>query len=63
VFDVLTNGRPVVEKLDVAAAGGGVLTAVTRRFDAGVTDDTLVLEFRPIRGRAIVSAIEIEASR
>jgi beta-galactosidase len=62
VFDVLANGRRVIEKLDVAAAAGGALVAVTRTFDASVTDDVLVLEFRPTRGRAIVSAIEIEAS-
>ncbi len=63
VFDVVANGRAVIEKLDIAAAAGGALTTVTRRFDATVMDDTLVLEFRPTRGRAIVSAIEIEASR
>ena len=63
VFDVLANGRRVIEKLDVAAAVGGALLAVTREFEASVTDDTLVLEFLPTRGRAIVSAIEIEASR
>jgi beta-galactosidase len=60
VFDVLANGQRVIEKLDVAAAAGVVLTAVTRRFDALVADDALVLDFRATKGRAIVSAIEIQ---
>ncbi|MEO8313569.1 MAG: glycoside hydrolase family 2 TIM barrel-domain containing protein [Pseudomonadota bacterium] len=59
VFDVLANGRPAIEKLDVAAAGGA-LTTVTRRFEANVSDGVLALEFRSVRGRAIVSAIEIQ---
>ena len=60
VFDVFANGRRVIEKLDVAAAAGGSLTALTRRFEASVVDGALMLEFRPARGRAIVSAIEIQ---
>jgi len=58
VFDVLANGQRVIEKLDLAATAAP-LTAVTRTVDARVSDGTLVLEFKPLQGRAIVSAIEI----
>jgi beta-galactosidase len=60
VFDVLANGQRVIDKLDVAASAGGALKAVTRRFEARVTEGALVLDFRATQGRAIVSAIEIQ---
>jgi beta-galactosidase len=58
-FDVTANGKKVVAGLDVAAAAGGALKAVVRRVAVQVQNGTLVLAFVPIRGEAIVSAIEI----
>ncbi|WP_442678804.1 glycoside hydrolase family 2 TIM barrel-domain containing protein [Sphingomonas sp. ASY06-1R] len=58
-FDVTANGKRVVAGLDIAAAAGGPLKALTRRIAVQVTDGTLDLRFVPVRGDAIVSAIEI----
>lgn len=58
VFDVLANGQRVIEQLDLAAAAAP-LTAVARTIEARVSEGALVLEFKPQKGRAIVSAIEI----
>ncbi len=60
IFDVLANGQKVVTNLDVAAAAGGALTAYQRHFEANARDGMLVLEFRPAKGEAIVSAIEVQ---
>jgi len=62
-FDVTANGRRVIAALDVAAAAGGPLKAITRRVAVRVDGGVLDLRFTPTRGDAIVSAIEIEAGR
>jgi len=59
VFDVLANGQRAIEALDVAAVAGAPLTAVTRKLTASVSGGVLELEFRPLRGKATVSAIEV----
>lgn len=58
-FDVLANGKRVLPALDVAAAAGGPLKAVTRRIPIQVSDGRLRLAFVPVQGDAIVSGIEI----
>ena len=60
VFSVLANGQKVVSNLDVAAAAGSALTAYQRRFDVTARDGMVILEFRPTKGDAIVSAIEVQ---
>jgi beta-galactosidase len=60
IFDVFANGQKVVANLDVAAAAGGALTAYQRRFEVNATDGMVNLEFRPTKGDAIVSAIEVQ---
>ncbi len=60
IFDVLGNGQTEVANLDVAAAAGGALIAHQRRFEVQAKDGMVVLEFRPIKGEAIVSAIELQ---
>jgi beta-galactosidase len=60
VFDVVANGKPVLEGFDVLkAAGGQARHAVTRTFTTAVADGRLELDFRPTRGEAVVSAISI----
>jgi len=60
VFDVSANGNKVLERFDVlAAANGARRTAVTRVFTAEVTDGHLKLDFTPVNGQALVSAITI----
>ena len=58
-FDVMVNGRRAIAALDVAAAAGGTLKAITRRVPVQVTGGALDVQFVPIKGEAIVSAIEI----
>lgn len=58
MFDVTANGAAALSGFDPAATDGA-LTAVVRTFEATVRDEVLDLTFRPTRGKAIVSAIEI----
>ncbi len=58
-FDVVANGKRIIAALDVAAVAGGSLKAITRTVPVRVTGGRLELSFVPIKGDAIVSAIEI----
>jgi beta-galactosidase len=60
IFDVFANGQKIVANLDVAAAAGGALTAFQQRFEVNARDGMVILEFRPTKGDAIVSAIELQ---
>jgi beta-galactosidase len=60
IFDVFANGQKMVTNLDVAATAGGALIAYQSRFEVNGRDGMLVLEFRPTKGEAIVSAIEVQ---
>jgi beta-galactosidase len=60
IFSVLANGQKVVSNLDVAAAAGSTLTAHQQRFEVTARDGMVTLEFRPTKGDAIVSAIEVQ---
>lgn len=60
VFDVVANGQKIVAGLDVAAAAGGALIAYQRRFEVNAKDGMVVLEFKPTKGGAIISAIELQ---
>jgi beta-galactosidase len=59
VFDVTANGVTQLQDFDILKAAGGRLKGVDRFFDAGVDNGVLILVFRPLRGRALVSAISI----
>jgi beta-galactosidase len=60
IFDVFANGQKVLANLDVAAAAGGTLTAYQQYFEVNARDGIVILEFRPTKGDAIVSAIEVQ---
>jgi beta-galactosidase len=60
IFDVFANEQKMVANLDVAVAAGGALIAYQQRFEVNCRDGMLVLEFRPTKGDAIVSAIEVQ---
>ena len=49
----------MIGKFDVAAEAGAPLTAIERSFDIAADGRPLDLEFRPVVGNAIVSAIEV----
>ena len=59
VFDVSVNGRRVLKHFDVFAAAGGKLKAVDETVQAKARDGTLLVEFQPVKGQAVVSAILI----
>jgi beta-galactosidase len=58
-FDVLVNGKIVLAHFDIFAAAGGKLKGVDREFEAASRDGGLLIEFRPLKGRALVSALSI----
>ena len=58
-FDVVANGRRMIRELDIAAAAGAPMTAITRSFPVSVRGGVLEVDFRPRIGQAIVSAIEV----
>ncbi len=60
IFDVFANGQKIAANLDVAAAAGGALTEYQQRFEVNARDGMVILEFRPTKGDAIVSAIEVQ---
>ena len=60
IFDVFANGQKVLTNLDVAAAAGGALTAYQQHFEVNARDGMVILEFKPTKGDAIVSAIEVQ---
>jgi beta-galactosidase len=60
MFDVFANGQKVVADLDVAAAAGGARTAYPRQFEVNAREGMVILEFKPTKGDAIVSAIEVQ---
>ena len=60
IFDVFANGQKVLTNVDVAAAAGSALTAYQQHFDVNAKDGMVILEFKPTKGDAIVSAIEVQ---
>lgn len=59
VFDVTANGRTIIKALDVARESGGAAKALIRSATVTVRGGKLDLAFVPVKGDAIVSAIEI----
>jgi beta-galactosidase len=58
-FDVQVNGKIVLRRFDIFAAAGGKLKAVDRSFDTASRDGGILIEFRPLKGNALVSALSI----
>jgi beta-galactosidase len=59
-FSVLANGGSALSDLDVAASAGGTRKTLERSFTATAELGTLQLDFVPVAGEAIVSAIDVE---
>ncbi|WP_240502034.1 glycoside hydrolase family 2 TIM barrel-domain containing protein [Sphingomonas panacis] len=59
VFDVTANGKTIVKAIDIARVTGGAAKALQRSATVAVRGGVLDLGFEPIKGDAIVSAIEI----
>ncbi len=60
IFDVFANGQKVLSNLDVAASAGAALTAYQLHFEVNTKDGMVILEFKPTKRDAIVSAIEVQ---
>lgn len=58
IFDVSVNGKRVLKRVDVFAAGGK-LKAVDRTVQAQARDGALLIEFQPVKGQPVVSALSI----
>lgn len=58
-FDVVINGATVESGLDVFEAAGGAMKAMVREYPMQVADGSAELEFKPVIGKAVLSAIEI----
>jgi beta-galactosidase len=58
-FDIAINGVAVENGFDVLNAAGGTMKAVVREYLIQVTNGKAELEFKPIVGKAVLSAIEI----
>jgi beta-galactosidase len=58
-FDVLINGKSMLKRFDIFAAAGGKLKGVDRSVDATSRDGGITIEFRPLKGNALVSALSI----
>ena len=60
-FNVLVNGKIILRRFDIFLAAGGSLKGIDRAFDWTSRDDTLLIEFVPLKGAALVSALSIES--
>jgi beta-galactosidase len=60
-FNVLINGKIMLRRFDIFSAAGGSLKGVDRAFDCTSRDNMLSIEFVPLKGAAIVSALSIES--
>ncbi len=59
VFAVIVDGKTVIDHFDVFAAAGGRLKALDRSFEAEAVGGRIDIRFRPITGKAIVSALAV----
>lgn len=59
VFDVLIQGKPVLEGFDIAAEAGGSLRGIVKQFTGIPGDSTIQIGFRNVRGEAILSGLQI----
>jgi beta-galactosidase len=58
-FEVRVNGKTLLRRFDIFAAAGGKLKAVDRFFDTTSRDGAILIEFHPLKGNALVSALII----
>ena len=63
VFDVTVNGKQVLKRFDIVATAGGPLKAIDRTVQARAREGALLIEFKPVKGEAIVSALAIEPAK
>lgn len=62
-FDVIANGKIVLESFEPVKAAGGALRAVARSFNVSTPQKKLTLDFVPRDGKAVLAAIDIAPVR
>ena len=60
LFDVKAQGRAVATGIDVAKESGGAFRALQRSVMVKVADGPLRLDFVPVKGDAILSALAVD---
>ena len=61
-FDVLINGSTVLKRFDPFLSAGGKLRGIDRTIKSTARAGAILIEFRPVKGRALVSAVSIRRS-
>ena len=61
VFDVMLQGKTVLEKFDIVSQSGTTDTMVIREFDTVVTDGRLQINLKSHAGASLLSGIELIA--
>jgi beta-galactosidase len=59
VFDIFVNGKAVLKRFDIVTAAGGTLRALDKSVQAKAQDGALLIEFKPVKGQALVAALSI----
>ena len=59
IFDVIHQGKKLLSKYDVAKAAGGSMRSTTESFAGLKVENALVLKLSPIRGKPILSGLEL----
>ena len=59
IFDVLHQGKKLLSKYDVTKAAGGAMRSKTETFSGIQLEKSLVLRLRPVRGKPILSGLEL----
>jgi hypothetical protein len=59
LFDILVQGRKVLGKYDIAKSAGGSMRAVVETIQDVVVEDFIHLRFRSIKGKPILSGLEL----
>ena len=59
VFDVSLQGKPVLPELDILKAAGGANRAIVREFNGVRCSTSLQVDLTAIKGRTLLSGVEI----
>ena len=59
LFDILLQGRNVLGKYDIAKSAGGSMRAVVETIEDVAVEDFIHLRFRSIKGKPILSGLEL----
>ena len=61
VFDVMGEGKQLIESLDIAAEAGGSMRCIVKEFPGLSIDGSLDVAFKASKGRTLVCGLELIA--